>query len=163
AQRRALEQRPEVRSARLQKRKAELDVRRQRADYIPDVSAQVYYLSFVNSSFLPSNFVQVGVTVQWQPFDWGQRRHRVRGLESGVAQASLTDLDVEAQVLVDVRNAYRKLRAASALLDVQRAVRDVERERLRVLMNRYAQQSTVVSDVLQQQSALSTADTEYRQ
>jgi len=163
AQRRAIEQRPEVRSARLQKHKAELDVRRQRAEYIPDVSAQVYYLSFVNSSFLPSNIVQVGVAVQWQPFDWGQKHHRVQALESGVAQASLTDLDVEAQVMVDVRNTYRKLRAASAFLDVQRAVRDVERERLRVLMNRYVQQSTVLSDVLQQQSALSTADTQYRQ
>jgi len=163
AERRAVEQRPEVRQARLQKHKAELDMRRQRAEYIPDVSAQALYLSFINSSFLPTNVVHVGVTVQWQPFDWGQKRHRVQALESGVAQAALTGLDVEAQVMVDVRNTYRKLRAAGALLEVQSAARDVEREKLRVVINRYAQNSTLISDVLQQQSALSAADTQYQQ
>jgi len=163
AERRALEQRPEVRKARLQKVNAELDVRRQRAEYIPDVSAQLLYLSFVNSSFLPTNIWQAGVTVQWQPFDWRQKHHKVKGLESSVEQAALTDQDVEAQVRVDVRSTYRKLREAFAFLEVQTAERDAEHEKLRVVMNRYAQNSTVLSDVLQQQSALSAADTQYQQ
>jgi len=163
AERRALEQRPDVRKARLQKVKAELDVRRQRAEYIPDVSAQLLYLSFLNSSFLPTNIWQAGVTVQWQPFDWGQKHHKVKGLESSVEQAALTDQDVEAQVRVDVRRTYRKLREAFAFLEVQTAERDAEHEKLRVVMNRYAQNSMVLSDVLQQQSSLSAADTQYQQ
>src|SRR5262249_4424298 len=89
--------------------------------------------------------------------------HKVKGLESSVEQAALTDLDVEAQVRVDVRSTYRKLREALAFLEVQNAERDADREKLRVVMNRYAQNSTVLSDVLQQQSALSAADAQCRQ
>src|SRR6202451_2947892 len=55
ARREALNQRAEIREARIQPRKAEVEVRRQRAEYIPDFSANVTYLSAPNVSFLPQN------------------------------------------------------------------------------------------------------------
>ena len=60
ARKQALEQRPELRGARLQTKIAELDVRREHAKYIPDLSLQVSYLGFQNVNFLPQSAGTVG-------------------------------------------------------------------------------------------------------
>ena len=71
--------------------------------------------------------------------------------------------DVEQQVLLDVDTRYRKLVEARSLIDSQAAVQEVEREKLRVLTNRYQEKATLLTDVLQQQSALAQADSQYQQ
>ncbi len=117
ARREALSQRAEVREARLQTKKAEVEVRRQRAEYIPDVSAGFTYFSTPNVSFLPQNVMQAGFILQWQPFDWGQKRHKIEALKDSVKQTNLTEQDAEQQVTVDVKAKFLKLAEARALLD----------------------------------------------
>jgi outer membrane protein len=161
AQRKALDQRAEIRKARLQVTKAELEVRRKQADYIPDISVQFSYLSFPNVNLLPRNITHAGFLFQWQPFDWRQKRYRIEQLRTTGKQATLTREDAEQQVLLDVNSKYRKLLEARALLDTQAAVREVERESLRLVMNRFEQKAALVADVLQQQAALTQADKQY--
>ncbi len=163
AQTKALEQRPEMRQARLQTRKAELEVRREHAEYLPDVSAQVSYLSFPNLNFFPKNIVVAGVLFEWQPFDWGQKRHKMDELRSSSKQAVLTEHDAQQQILLDVNASYRKLTETRALLAVDSAAQELEREKLRVVMNRYKEKAALLTDVLQEQSALAQADAQYRQ
>ena len=163
AKRKALDQRTEIHKAHLQTLKAELDVRRERAEYLPDFSLQLSYLSLANVNFLPQNISHAGFLLEWQPFDWGRKHHRIEQLRSTAKEASLTAQDAEQQVLLDVRSKLRKLLEARALLDARTAVQETERERLRVLMNRYAQKAALLADVLQQQSALAQADSRYRQ
>ena len=67
ARRKALEQRPEVRIAKLQVEKANYEVRKQRAAYIPDLGAQLGYESFINYSFAPQNATSIGIVFSWQP------------------------------------------------------------------------------------------------
>jgi outer membrane protein len=163
ARKQALEQRPEVREARLQTKSAQLDVRRERAEYIPDLSLQVSYLSFQNVNFLPRNAGNVGFLLQWQPFDWGYKKHKIRELNAASEQKSLTEQDAEQRVLLDVEAKFRKLSEARMLLDAQTDAREAERAKLREVTNRYTQQSALVPDLLQQQSALSQADAQYQQ
>ncbi len=56
----AIEQRPEIRKAKLQVSKAELDIRRERAEYLPNLSLQLTYLSFANINFAPQNVTSAG-------------------------------------------------------------------------------------------------------
>jgi outer membrane protein len=163
AQNKAIEQRPELRQARLQTRKTELDIRRERAEYLPDLSLQISYLSFPNVSFFPQNVVSAGFVLEWQPFDWGFKKHKIAELRSTSKQAALTEHDAEQQVLLDVNASFRKLADTRVLLKVQAAAQDVEREKLRVLMNRYKEKSALLTDVLQQQSSLAQADAQYQQ
>jgi outer membrane protein TolC len=162
AQKKALDLRAEVRKARLQMTKADLEIRRERAEYLPDVSLQLSYLSLANVNFAPQNIASAGFLLDWQPFDWGQKRHHIEQLRSGAKQAALTAGDAEQQVLQDVRARYRRLLESRALLDTQAAQQQVENEKLRVVMNRYEQKAALLPDVLQQQSALAQADTQYR-
>jgi outer membrane protein TolC len=163
ARKKALEQRAEVRKAHLQNAKAELDIRRERAEYLPNVSLQLSYLSLAHVNLLPSNIAHAGLLFEWQPFDWGQKRHRIDQLRTTAKEATLTTQDAEQQVLLDVHARYRKLLEARALLDTQSVVQEAEREKLRVLMNRYQEKASLLADVLQQQSALAQADSQYQQ
>jgi outer membrane protein TolC len=163
ANKKATEQRTEIQKARLQTRKTNLDVRRERAEYLPDFSFQLSYLSFANTSFLPQNIGHAGFLLEWQPFDWGQKHHRMEQLRSTAKEAVLTAQDAEQQVLLDVHAKYRKLAEARSLLDTDTAVQETEREKLRVLMNRYQEKAALLADVLQQQSAVAQADSAYQQ
>jgi outer membrane protein len=162
ARQEALSQRAEVREARLQTKKAAVEVRRQRAEYIPDISAGFTYFSTPNVSFLPQNVMQAGFVLQWQPFDWGQKRHKIESLKDSVKQTTLTEQDAEQQVLVDVKARFRKLAEARALLDTSALTQEAEREKMRVVTNRYGQKAALLSDVLQQEAAIAQADADYQ-
>ena len=161
ARKEALAGRAEIREARLQSRRADLEIRRQRAQYIPDLSAHFTYLSLPNVSFVPQNIMQVGFLLQWQPFDWGQKRHQTESLKDAAKQSSLTERDAEEQVAQDVNAKFRALAEARALLDTTALQQEAEREKMRVVTNRYGQKAALLSDVLQQEAALAQANAEH--
>jgi len=163
ARAKALEQRPEIRKAKLQLEKTELDIRRERAEYLPDLSLQLTYLTFANVNFAPQNMSSAGVLFEWQPFDWGQKRHKIEQLRSTARQADLARTDAGQQVQIEVGAEYRKLAEARALLEAQTAEQEAEREKLRVLMRRYEEKAALTADVLQQQAALAQADSQLSQ
>ena len=109
AQSLALRQRPEIQEARLRTKEAETEVRRQRAEYIPDISAGFTYASFPNVSFLPQNFMSTGFLVQWEPFDWGRKRHKTNSLRAATKQSMLAERDTEQQILLDVNKQIPRL------------------------------------------------------
>ncbi len=163
ARKKALEQRPEVRLAALQMEKAEMDVRRERAEYLPDLSVQLSYLSFANINFAPQNLTSAGLLFEWDPFDWGQKHHKIEQLKSTAKQAALASTDAGQQVLIDVDAQYRNLGEARLLVDAQTAQRDAEQEKLRVMMDRFAVKAALTADVLQQQAALAAANSSLAQ
>jgi outer membrane protein len=163
ARKEAAEHRSEVREARLQTEKTELDVRREHAEYLPDVSLQMSYISLPNINFAPKNIVSAGFVLQWQPFDWGQKKHKIEELKNTSKQSTLSAQDAEQQVLLDVNQKFRKLMETRAFLDTQAAVQETEREKLRVMTNQYQQKSALLADLLQQQSLVVQADNQYQQ
>jgi outer membrane protein TolC len=163
ARKQALEQRPEVREARLQSKSAQLDIRRARAEYIPDLSIQVGYLSFQNVNLLPQNAGYAGFLFQWQPFDWHYKKHRIAELTAASQQKVLTEQDAEQRVLLEVEDKFRKLGETRMLLEARADAREAEQVKLREVTNRYTQQSALLSDLVQQQSTVTQADAQYQQ
>jgi outer membrane protein TolC len=160
AEARATERRPELQRAKLQITKADLDVRRVHAENIPDVGVQVSVLSFANVKFLPPAIAQLGFAVEWQPFDFTRPR-RAAEMQVARQQADLALKDAEADVRADVRDGFRRLAEARALIDAAGLMRDSDREKLRVLMDRYNQNAALLADVLQAQSAAADSDAGY--
>jgi len=147
----ALRQRPEIREARLQVEKANLDIRREKAEYLPNVSAQVTYVGFQNIDFLPTNMVTAGLSLEWEnPWDWGRRKAQLAGLRDASKQQSLTAEDAADKVLLDVSRKYRALQEARLLVEAARAAKEASAERLRVVTNQFKQQSALLADVLKQ-------------
>jgi outer membrane protein TolC len=163
AQKQALEQRPELREAHLQTKIAELDVRRERAKYIPDLSLQVSYLGFQNTNFLPQNVGTAGFLFQWQPFDWGFKKHRIAELKVTTQQRELAEQDAQQKVLLEVEDRFRKLGEARILLEAQADERQAQQVRLREVSDRYTQKVSLLSDLLQQTAAVTQAEAQYQQ
>ncbi|MBI4908896.1 MAG: TolC family protein [Acidobacteria bacterium] len=155
----AIESRPEVRLARLQVKRAELDRRIKRAERIPDVSLAFTSVATVNlSSILPNRLSVVGVQVTWDVYDWGRKREQAQVKRLAEQQASLDVKDTEARIIVEVAHQYRKLIEARKEVEVAQASQSARRELLRVTRNRYGQRDVLLSDVLKAQSGLSEAD-----
>ena len=78
-------------------------MRRQRAEYIPDISAGFTFVSVPNVSFLPQNAMIAGFLMQWQPFDWGEKRHKTESLRlSSQRGGALRARHPGRQVVLDV-------------------------------------------------------------
>jgi outer membrane protein len=160
----ALVSRPEIRLARIQQRKAELERRLKSAERIPDVSLSFIAFRTVNfSSTLPNNLSSIGIQATWDVFDWGKKREQLETKRAAEAQAALELTEAESLVMVDVGHRYRQIIEARKALDLARALQSASQEAFRVARNRYLQREAVLSDVVKVQSSLADADHRYRE
>jgi outer membrane protein len=163
ARKSAIEMRPEIKAETIRKEQAALETKIEKTRYIPDISIQANYLTAPNISFLPQNVGAVGVLLTWQPWDWGQKRHNIAQKVDAEKEAQLSIDNVREQVLQEVDSSFRRLREARELLTAAQAARDAEAERLRNQMEAYSHEAIVLSDLLQQQSTVASAEDQYRQ
>jgi outer membrane protein len=164
AQTRALEQRPEIKLARLKLKQAELDRRIKKSEIIPDISLGLNYLSPRNfNSFVPKNLMNVGLVFSWDVFDWGKRNREVAEKSKTAEQAQNGLRETENRILIEVNSKFRNLQQTHQLLLVARLAQETAREKLRVAENKYQLQAVLLSDVLQTQTSLAEADNQYQQ
>ncbi|HTV57451.1 MAG TPA: TolC family protein [Verrucomicrobiae bacterium] len=159
----ALANRPEIHQGKLKIDQAELDVRSEKAAYIPEVSFAVNYVSPFNVRFVPSNIASAGIMVEWDIFDWGYKRHLLDQKKRTVDESRLNLDETESQVVIDVDNRFRKLREARANLDAARLSHDAEQEKLRVVLEEYKQKATLLSTALQEQATATQVSSAYQQ
>ena len=163
ARTRALDQRPEIREARLRVQQAEVDKRVKKSEYIPDVSMAFTYASPRNfDEFVPKNFAAAGVAVNWEVFDWGRKKHQLAEKQSTIEQANNSLRDAENNVMIEVGAKMRDLQQAAQTLRVAKLKQETARENMRVSLNKYKVVATLFSDVLQTQATLADADYEYQ-
>src|SRR5579864_9503053 len=159
----ALERRPEVKLAANRVRQADLATKSEKTHYIPDIAIQASYFTPANINFLPQNIGSVGALLTWQPWDWGEKRHKVRQAALAEQQEELSLEDTREQILLDVNSKFRHLREARSHLAVTEAIRDAEIEKMRNQKEAYSQQAILLSDLLRQQSSLADAEGQYHQ
>jgi outer membrane protein TolC len=163
ARQRALEDRPEIRQARLKEQQAEFDRRFAKAEYLPDVSLSVRYLGFNNYEVLPTSVATAGVFLTWEPFEWGRRRDNIAEKARTVAQAGNAATETESQIAVEVGMKYRKWQESALLLKATRTGHAAAVEQLRVTTNRYTEEAVLIRDLLQTQARSSDAEFQYQQ
>jgi len=163
AQRQAVDQRPDVREARLMVQQADLDRRLKNAERIPDVGLQFSYMSNFNIDVLPKNLAAAGVQVKWEPFDWGRKSRELAAKGVVGNQARLAAREAEDRALVDVNTRFRKLGEARALLKVTDSARVAAREKLRVRTDQFQLQAALLSDVMQVRAELADSNDQYQQ
>jgi outer membrane protein TolC len=158
---RALDQRPELREARLKKSQAEADYQSKKSERIPDVSLIFTYLSPFNVDVVPKNIAVAGFAVSWDVFDFGRKKHELQAKGHTIQEAGAGVDETSAQILLDVGNRYRKMDEARQKLRVTTLSRDVSQERVRVGLNRYEQKAVTLKDLLQLQTSLAENSYKY--
>ena len=162
AQARAREQRPELRQAILKRKQAELDRRSKKAEFIPDISLSYRYMSPFSLDPLPKNISAAGLYMSWEHFDWGRKKRELATKRKVEQQAANNIEETETQVLAEVNARFRKLEETRVALQVSRLSQETEREKLRVVSNRYTERAALFNDVLQTESDLAQANHQYR-
>ncbi len=163
ARQRALTQRPEIRQARLQVKKADLDRRAKKSELIPDVSLTYNYVSTFNySDFVPRNVSSLGVQVEWEVFDWGRKKREVSEKAHTVSQANNNVLETESQVLMEVNDRFRHLQEACQLIRIAQLAQTQARANVQMAAYKYRLDAVLLKDVLQAQTSLADADYEYQ-
>ena len=163
AREQALAQRPEIKEAQLKIKAAEYDRRIKKAEYIPDLSIGVGFVSAENVKVLPQNIVRAGFLFRWEPFDWGRKRNEMAEMGKAIEEAQLGLHETQNQVLVEIGGKYRKLHQARQMLITSQLAQETARENVRVFNSRYAVQEALVKDVLQSQASLAEANHKYQQ
>ena len=159
----ALQNRPDLREARLKLEQADLDRRITKADRLPDVSVALSYTSNFNIDILPTNLATVGIRLTWEPFDWGRKKHELAAKTHTVQQARLGVRDLEDRTVLEINSRFRTLAEKRALLNVLRMAQSTAREKLRVKTNQYQVQAALLPDVLQMRAELADTNDRYQQ
>ncbi len=164
ARNRALDQRPEIREARLKIEEAEVDRRIKKSEYIPDVSAGFIYMTFRNfDDIIPKNLASAGLAIKWEVFDWGRKRDELAEKDKTIRQAQERQREAENRVLIDVSDKFRKLQQTRQALVVAQLAEETAQETLRVDTNKYKLSAALLSDVLQSQSTVAEANHQFQE
>jgi outer membrane protein TolC len=163
AQATALARHPKVKEAEITVRQADNARRQAKSQYLPDLGVSFHYLSPFGVEFVPTNVMGLGLEFNWEPFDWGRRKHDVNEKVMAVEQSKLGLDDTKAQILINVDNQFRSLQEARVAVGVATAKKESSSEKLREVTNQYEQKTALLRDVLQQQSAVEGANADYNQ
>jgi outer membrane protein TolC len=165
ARSRALDQRPELREARLKVRQSEVDRRIKKSEYIPDVSIGFTYMSFQNfdNDAIPKNTASLGVLMRWEVFDWGRKKNQLAEKDKAIEQAKTDLREAESLVQIEVGDKFRKLQQTRQALVVAQLKQETARENMRVSVNKYKLKAALLSDALQTQATLADTDYQYQQ
>jgi outer membrane protein TolC len=163
AQERAVARRTEINEARLKMRQAEYNRRLKKAEGWPEVSLTLGYFSPLGVAVVPQNVAAVGLTVKWEPFDWGRKKREATEAGKTIEQAGNALREAEAQVALDVNSRFRKLQESRALLRVSQAAQASAREKLRVATNKFKQEAALFKEALQTQAGVADANHQYQQ
>lgn len=163
ARKRALDQRPEIREARLKREQADLDRRAKKTEFIPDVSLTFTHASTFNySNFVPHSVSGVGVQVDWEVFDWGRKKNELAEKTRTIAQADNTLKETESQVLMEVNARFRTLQETCQLIRIAKLAQTTARANVQIAAYKYRLDAVLLKDVLQAQTSLANADYDYQ-
>lgn len=154
----AASNRPEIREARLRLQQADLAIRSERLEWIPDIRLTVTHFGFLNfGNLAPNQFAIAGLSLTWEPWDWGRKNRAAQVALQRREQARLALSQAEAQAGLEVCRAWREWEKAQRDLDTARQEAASGAESLRVARQRYEQQTALLRTVLEAQAAWESA------
>jgi outer membrane protein len=163
----ALKYRPEVREAETQVSSAEQQITFAKSGYYPTISFAANYYRLGDtpavdgSKFTEQETWDVGAVATWTLFEWGKTRYAVFQQEARLRQAKEALEKVKDSVRLDVKNGYLTLQAAyDAIAVARKAVLSAE-ENFRISTERYKEQVATATEVLDAQTRLTQAKSNY--
>lgn len=159
----AVANRTEIRQAQFKVAQATYARRLEKANYIPQVGIQYLYFSPFTIEAFPSNINSIGVSLKWDLWDWGYKRHLMDEKQRGIEQSQLNLAETRSQVVIDLDNRFRKLREARAGLKAAELGQDAERQKLQVVLQQYKQSAALLSALQTEQANMAQAAAQYQQ
>ncbi len=157
--------RPEIKGVSLNIVSAEKRVEFSKTSYYPYVSLiGNYQRKTAAESFAgegdPDNW-SITLEAEWNFWEWGKTRHDVASARAKVTKVKYLLKEIKDNIHLEVKEAYLYLREAEKNIHVARKAVVQAEENLRVNEERYKQQVATSTDVLDAQTLLTQASTNY--
>jgi outer membrane protein TolC len=150
--------RAESRGAAANSRAADLEIAVARSSYYPAVSLVGVYSHAVNAGLLGSaDSAYLGVSVDWNLWDWGKRGADVDASRALRRRAQLEEAALSEQIAVDTRARWQAARLALATIEVADRGLAAAAEAQRLQAARFAQGAATTTEVVDAEAALATA------
>ena len=161
-QQRALKSRPDLLEAGLGVERAANGSRMAHAEFLPKVNAFGSWEED-NETFLTrgGNNWTAGVSLNFNVFDGGANRARLAAAHYRQNQAKAQVEQMAAAVKLQVREAYLNLTTAQQRVEVSRQAQSEAEESLRIIQNRYEAGLATITDLLQVETAHTSAQKNY--
>jgi outer membrane protein len=163
AREKALENRTEIRQARIKMDQAVYARRIEKAQYIPQIGVDYLFLAPFSAQGLPQYINTVGIRLKWDVYDWGYKKHLMDQDQRTIEQTKLNLTETQSQVAVDLGNRFRKLREARANVKVAQLAQQAEKEKLDVVLEQYKQKVTLLTNVMTEQANMAQTVAQYQQ
>ncbi len=163
ARKSALADRTEIRQAQIKIDQAGYARRLQKAQYIPEVTLQYLFINPFTIQGFPGNINSAGITLKWDVWDWGNKRHLLDEKQRNIEQSQLNLTETSNQVLLDLDNRFRKLREARANLKIAQLAEEAEKQKLQVVLEQYKQKATLLSNLQTEQATMAQTAAQYQQ
>jgi len=163
----ALENRPEIKNQLLKVDQAKSQVKLARSDYFPVISAVGHYErvgdtpGVTGSAFKDAENWYVMGQASWTFWEWGKTKNRVNASRSRENQSQDFLANLKDQVTLEVKNAYLLLKEAEKQVRVTRKIIEQAEENYRINEERYKEQVSTSTDVLDALTLLTRAKSDY--
>jgi outer membrane protein len=154
-------QRPALRASELRDAAARRGVALARSAYVPSLGASVSYLWQDTDLGGSDDGIALGLNWSWDVWDWGQRRSAVRGAEAASRAARLGYEDERSRVALEVERLWLAVGLAARKIEVAKKGWDYAVENVRVSRQKYEVGALLVTDLLDDQTALNDARIAY--
>jgi outer membrane protein len=164
---RAHETRPELREAKLNVKSAEKEVQLARSDYFPTIELSFNYDRFGDkpdvsgSDFEDEEDWNIMATARWNFWQWGKKRQLVREKQTKLVQAEEAKTEIEDSISLEVKDAYLRLREGRDKISVTQVAIEQAEENFRINAERFKEQVATTTDVLDAQTLLTEAQSNY--
>ncbi|MCE5266140.1 MAG: TolC family protein [Deltaproteobacteria bacterium] len=163
----ALANRPEIRSYALRWEQAKRLVGLARSEYYPSVGLVGNYAKYGDTPGLGGSPYKdqenwyVMAVANWNFWEWGKTKNRVDAGLSRENQASDVLVNLRDQITLEVKNAYLLLREAEKQVQVSKKAIEQAEENFRINTERYREQVGTSTDVIDAQTLLTRANSDY--
>jgi len=160
-------QRTEIKELSLSIRYAEKGVKLSKSSYYPTVALVGNYSRESDEALLGSDPGEdadawaLMVTAEWTFWEWGKTRHQVSASKAQVSKAKYLLRELKDLIQLQVKEAYLNLREAEKNIQVARTAVIQAEENFRMNEERYKQQVATSTDVLDAQTLLTQARSNY--
>jgi outer membrane protein TolC len=163
----ALENRPELKAYQLKVDQAQSLVKIAKSGYFPTVSVVGNYSKFGDeadvsgSEFQQQESWHVMAVANWDFWEWGKTKYRVDYSLARENQSRDALVNVQDQIVLDVKNAYLIVKEAQKQILVTRKAIEQAEENYRINRERYQEQVATSTEVLDAQTILTRAKSDY--
>ncbi len=157
--------RPEIKEVALNVASAEKNVGLSKSSYYPSVSLIGNYerktATRVFLEKLDPDIWTITLKAEWTLWEWGKKRHEVASARAQLAKTKHLLEEIKDNIQLEVKEAYLFLREAEQSIQVAGKAVDQAEENFRMNEERFKQQVATSTDVLDAQTLLTQARTNY--